>query len=250
MQGAAEGAAVANRNASAVSGAEGAAAGYAAASRPVNHPSMYDQQWYSEHQSAWSPAGWNAGAAWAPVTWEGVAGHCGITNTTPAPYNYGSNVTCIDGNVVVNGQSAGTAEEFSWEAADIARAGTVAPTSATDQWMPLGVFALVRDEHHQPQLIMQLAINQQAVIRGNYTDEVTGSTLLVHGEVDLQSKRAAWTIGDNQYAVMEAGLSNLTQYEAPCVIHKNGTTQRWLLVRLAQPSQDENAATPAADLPK
>ena len=28
--------------------------------------------------------------------------------------------------------------------------------------MPLGVFALVRNEHQHPQLIMQLAINKQA----------------------------------------------------------------------------------------
>jgi hypothetical protein len=205
---------------------------------------MYDQQWYGEHQGAWSPAGWNAGAAWAPVSWEAVAGHCGYANITPAPYNYGSNVTCIGGNVVVNGQPAGTAEEFSEEAAAIARAGTEAPTSATDQWMPLGVFALVRDEHHHPQLIMQLAINEQGIVRGNYTDEVTGSTLPIHGEVDQQTRRAAWTVGDNEYAVMEAGLSNLTEHEAPALIHKNGSTQRWLLVRLAQPSQSGNDAAP------
>jgi hypothetical protein len=206
---------------------------------------MYDQQWYSEHQSAWTPAGWNAAAAWAPVTWEAIAGHCGITNITPTPYNYGSNVTCIGGNVAVNGQPAGTAEEYSEEAAAIARAGTEAATAATDQWMPLGVFALVRDEHHHPQLIMQLAINQQGVIRGNYTDEVTGSTLPIHGEVDLQSRRAAWTVGDNEYTVMEAGLSNLAEDEAPALIHKNASTQRWLLVRLAQPSRDSDEAASA-----
>jgi hypothetical protein len=242
VQGAAAGVAAANYNAPAASGAEGAAAGYAAASGPVDHPSMYDEQWYSEHQGAWSPAGWAAGAAWAPTTWEAVAGHCGIVNITPASYDYGRNINCIGGNVIVNGQPAGTAEEFSQEADAIAEAGTKAATSATDQWLPLGVFALVRDEHHHPQLIMQFAINQQGIVRGNYTDEVTGSTLPIHGEVDLQSRRAAWTVGDNRYVVMEAGLSNLTEHEAPALVHKNGTTQRWLLVRLAQPSQGGNDA--------
>ena len=66
-------------------------------------------------------------------------------------------------------------------------------------------------------------------MRGNYTDEVTDSTLPVHGAVDPKTKRAAWTIGDNRYSVMEAGLQNLTQSEAPALLHKNGTTQRWLL---------------------
>jgi hypothetical protein len=92
---------------------------------------------------------------------------------------------------------------------------------------------------------MQLAINQQGILRGNYTDEVTDSTLPIHGQVDLQTRRAAWTVGDNRFSVMEAGLKNLTENEAPTLLHKNGATQRWLLVRLAQPSQGGNAPAPA-----
>jgi len=86
---------------------------------------------------------------------------------------------------------------------------------------------------------MQLAVNQQGIVRGNYTDEVTDTTLPVHGAVDKKTQRAAWTIGDNKYSVMEVGLNNLTQSEAPALIHKNGTTQRWLMVRLSQASQRE-----------
>jgi hypothetical protein len=48
---------------------------------------------------------------------------------------------------------------------------------------------------------------------------------------------------------MEAGLSNLTENEVPALIHKNGTTQRWLLVRLAQPSQGDNNVVPV-DAPR
>ncbi len=242
--GVAASAAIANQNAPSVSGAEGAAAGYAAVRNSVDHPGMYGQQWYGEHQSAWSPTGWADGAAWAPATWDAVAGHCAYGSHAPVQYNYGANVTCVGGNVVVDGQSAGTAEEFSQEAADIAETGTNTAASPTDQWLPLGVFALVRNEHQHPQLIMQLAINQQGVIRGNYTDEVTDTTLPIHGAVDEPTNRAAWTVGDNKYSVMEAGLENLTQSEAPALIHKNGTTQRWLLVRLAQPNQVGNGALP------
>jgi len=248
-QGAAVGAAAANQNAPAASGAEGAAAGYAAVRNSVDHPGMYGQPWYGDHQGAWSPAGWAAGAAWSPATWGAIAGHCGYGNHAPVSYNYGSNVTCVGGNVVVNGQPAGTAEEFSQEAADVAETGTNTAASATDQWLPLGVFALVRNEHQHPQLIMQLAINQHGVLRGNYTDEVTDTTLPIHGAVDEPRKRAAWTVGDNKYSVMEAGLSNLTENEVPALIHKNGTTQRWLLVRLAQPSQGGNDAAPV-DAPR
>src|SRR5436190_1080625 len=52
-QGAAAGAAVANRNSPQYSGA---AAGYAAVRNNVDHPGMYSQQWYGEHQGAWAPA--------------------------------------------------------------------------------------------------------------------------------------------------------------------------------------------------
>jgi len=244
-QGAAAGAAVANNNAPAASGAAGAAAGYAAVRNNVDHPGMYSQQWYGEHQSAWSPGGWTAAAPWTPATWDAVAGHCGYGNNAPVSYNYGGNVTCIGGNVVINGQPAGTAEDFSHEADILAEDGAAAATAPTDQWLPLGVFALVRNEQQHPQLIMQIAVNQQGVVRGNYTDEVTDSTLPVHGAVDPKTKRAAWTVGDNRYSVMEAGLQNLTQSEAPALLHKNGTTQRWLLVRLTQSSQVGEGAAPA-----
>ena len=239
-EGAAAGAAVANRNQPAMSGAAGAAAGYASVRNNFDHPGMYGAEWYGDHQGAWAPNGWAAGAAWAPATWAAVAGHCGYGNNQPVSYNYGDNVTCIGGNVVINGQPAGTAEEFSQQADEIADAGTNAAASPDDQWMPLGVFALVRDENQHPQLIMQLAVNQRGILRGNYTDEVTDTTLPVHGAVDQSTQRAAWTVGDNKYSVMEAGLNNLTQGEAPALIHKNGTTQRWLLVRLEQPSQGGN----------
>jgi len=138
--------------------------------------------------------------------------------------------------VVVNGQSVGTAEEFSQQADDLAEAGTTASIANTDKWVPLGVFALVRNEQQHPQLIMQLVVNQQGILRGNYTDEVTDTTLPVHGSVDPKTQRAAWTVGSNKYSVMEAGLNNLTQGEAPALIHKNGSTQKWLLVRLSQDS--------------
>jgi hypothetical protein len=84
-------------------------------------------------------------------------------------------------------------------------------------------------------LITQLAINDQGILRGNYTDEVTNKTSPIEGSVDKQTQRAAWTVGNNKTTVMEAGLSNLTESEAPALVHKNGKTDHWILVRLDQP---------------
>jgi hypothetical protein len=54
--------------------------------------------------------------------------------------------------------------------------------------------------------------------------------------VDKKTQRAAWTIGKKKDRVFEAGVYNLTQSEAPCLVHL-GTdrTQQMLLVRMDPP---------------
>ena len=174
-------------------------------------------------------------------TWGVIASHCGYGSIAPISYDYGVNVTSAGGNVLVNGQNVGTTEEFSQQAADLAETGSEADTS-NSEWLPLGVFAMVRNEHQHPQLIVQMAINNQGILRGNFTDETKDQTLPIHGAVDQQSQRAAWTVGDHKQTVMEAGLNDLTESEAPALIHKNGKTDHWILVRLNQPQPDGNDA--------
>jgi hypothetical protein len=199
---------------------------------------MYGQDWYARHAGAWKPNSWTAGAAWTPPTWGAIAGHLGYSNNPPAYYDYGENVTSQNNNVVVNGQNVGTTEAFSQQAADLAEMGTAAQDSTDDKWQPVGVFALVRNETQHPQLIVQMAVNQQGILRGNYTDEATDHTLPIHGSVDIQTQRVAFTVGDNRNSVLEAGLGNLMEGAAPALIHKNGKTDHWLLVRLKQLLED------------
>lgn len=149
------------------------------------------------------------------------------------------NVVAQDGKVLVNGESVGTTEEYSQQAYDLAATGTEAETTDSQKWLPLGVFAMVRNEQQHPQLIVQMAINEQGILRGNYTDEVTDHTFPIHGAVDKETQRAAWTVGDNKTTVMEAGINDLTGDEAPALVHKNGKTDHWLLVRLDQPAQTD-----------
>ena len=141
---------------------------------------------------------------------------------------------------MVDGQNVGTTAEFSQQAADLAATGTDSQVSDTDEWLPLGVFAMVRNEQQHPQLILQLAINKAGILRGNYTDELTDHTLPIHGAADKHTQRAAWTVGGNKSTVMEAELSDLTDGEAPALIHKNGKTDHWILVRLETPNEDPN----------
>jgi hypothetical protein len=217
------------------SGAVSAAAGYEAVRNSFNASNVYRPQWWRDHPETWVPTGWAVGAAWQPTSWATIAGLCGYGNASPTSYNYGVNVTAQNGNVMVNGQNIGTTGEYSLQALNIAQAGAAADVSTADQWLPLGVFAMVRDEHQHPQLIVQLAINNQGVLRGNYIDELTESTLPIRGAVDKATKRAAWLVGSNQQTVMESGLSDLTDPETPALIHKNGKTDHWILVRLDRP---------------
>jgi hypothetical protein len=233
-QGVAVGAAAANHNQPSTSGAVGAAAGYSAVRDSYDHPNLYNPQWHADHPEAWTATNWPAGAAWNATNMAGVAAHCGYGNN-PVSYGYGNNVTLQNGNVIVDGQNAGTAAAFSQQAADLALIGQNANASARDHWMPLGVFALVRNEEQHAQLTVQLAINKGGILQGNYTDLVSDNVLPIHGSVDKQTQRAAWTVNNNKNFFMEVGLSNLTSGEAPALIHKNGKTEKWLLIRLPKP---------------
>lgn len=217
------------------------AAGAAAVRHSYNNHGLYSRNWYDAHPGVWAPVGWAAGAAWTPTTWGAVSSYCGAT-AIPVAYNYGTNVTCQDGNVMVDGQNVGTPAEFSQQAAELAQAGAATETTNADEWLPLGVFAMVRNEQQHPQLILQLAISKAGILRGNYTDELSEHTQPIQGAVDRKTQRATWTVGDNTTSVMEAGLNNLTQGEAPALIHKNGKTDHWLLVRLEQPGKDPAGA--------
>ena len=240
-QGAALGAAAANSHQPGASGAVGAAAGYSAVRDSFDHPSLYNQQWHTDHPEAWVATNWPAGAAWTATNAASAAAYFGAGNNAVS-YDYGNNVVNQNGSVLIDGQTVGTSEEFSQQAAELAQIGQNAKPSADDHWLPLGVFALVRNEDQHAQLTVQLAINKQGILQGNYTDLVSDHTLPIHGSVDTETQRAAWTIGNNKNFFMEAGLSNLTSGETPALIHKFNRTEKWLLIRLPKP-ESENVAT-------
>ena len=92
---------------------------------------------------------------------------------------------------------------------------------------------------------IQLAINKEGIIRGNYTDNKTNKNQVIQGSLDKQTQRVSFTVGDNKTDVIETGLYNLTKDEAPCLLHFGAErTEQRLLVRLKQP--EEGAAGQAA----
>jgi hypothetical protein len=263
-QGAAAGAAYSNRNNPQYSGAQGAAAGYSAASNNFgsgfnqvapsarygdatavrgnfNNYGLYGQAWNTEHPGAWAAAGWGANNAWRAATWNSAGAWCGCATTQPVYYDYGNNVTYQNNDVYVNGQDVGTPSEYYGQAAALATAGTQAPAPTDGDWLPLGVFAFTRSDQTSSDVNIQIAINKEGVVRGNYTDTLSHQTQPIHGSVDKSTQRLAFTVGSNTTNVVETGLYNLTKDEAPALLHLGQEkTEQWLLVRLKQPDATQN----------
>ena len=161
----------------------------------------------------------------------------------PIYYRYGSggNVYYENNVVYVNGEQYGSAEQYYNEASQLA---VVPEDHAGDQeWMPLGVFALTAEGVSASSMYIQLALSKSGVIAGTFYNESTGATHAIEGMVDEKTLRAAWKAvdGTNANVVMETGLFNLTQDQAPLLVHFGPEqTQNVLLVRLEESEQPES----------
>ena len=175
----------------------------------------------------------------------------------PCYYDYGSggNVVYQNGYVYVNGQVVGTYSQYSQSAADLATVDpTAVPPTADDGWLPLGTFSVALSESDtKPTRVVQLAVNKAGLISGTWYNSATDKAYTVQGRVDLETQRVAFTIGDDRDLVLETGLYNLTQNEAPVLAHLGPEkTATYLFVRLPEPAQEGTEATPPppkAELP-
>lgn len=176
--------------------------------------------------------------AWGRVTtW--------FTWTAPAPvwsqpvyYDYGDggNVIYQNNNVFIGGEQVATAEEFAMSAMDLA---TVPPPRSDEQaaaaeWMPLGTFAVSTHEKDvEPSHVIQLAVSKEGIVSGTLHNIDTDQCQTVQGQVDKDTQRVAFRLGESDDIVAETGLYNLTQEEAPVLIHFGADrTENYLLVRL------------------
>ncbi len=192
--------------------------------------------WYTAHPGCWLAAGWAAGYAWNALSYANLSAYCGLAYADAPDYDYGSSVVYQDNNVYISGQDAGTPETYAQSATTIADQGQTAMPPATDDWKPLGVFALVQGDEKTSNNIFQLAVNKDGIIRGNYYDGIMDSTTEVYGSIDKRTQRACWTIGKKKDRVFEAGVYNLTQPQCTCLVHLGTqSTSQMMLVRMEQP---------------
>jgi hypothetical protein len=117
--------------------------------------------------------------------------------------------------------------------------------------MPLGTFAVSTDQREkEPSRIIQLAVDKQGVISGTMVNTLTDESQPVQGQVDKQTQRVAFRIGDNQDVVAETGLYNLTQNDVPLLVHYGvDKTENYLLVRLDAPEDGAADAGGGATTP-
>jgi hypothetical protein len=204
--------------------------------RDFNHYGCFRPDWWRGHAGAWRAAGWTTAAAvWAVPTWAAASNYCGFT-AAPITYDYGSSVVYQGDQVYVNGDAAGTPADYAQQAITIADTGRAAQASDKDDWLSLGVFGMVQGSETNANTLFQLAVNKAGVIRGNYYDALSDTTLPLYGQVDQKTQRAAWTVGDKKNVVYEAGFNNLTKDETTMMVHfGKDRSQQWTLVRVQQP---------------
>lgn len=183
----------------------------------------------------------------------------------PPSYGYGDNVYVDNSTVYMDGQPIGSEEEYAAQALEYASVEVPPPPELpadpaletpeqdaamqefVDNWMPLGVFAVAReqDDNAPPRYFLQLAVSKEGHIAGTCFDSTDNTTVPVTGSVDKKSKRAAWKMADFDEVVMEAGIFNLTEETAPAMVHfgKDKSETR-LLVRMEKPKEGQAPAAP------
>jgi hypothetical protein len=195
--------------------------------------------WFTAHPYAWRAAAWTAASFWAGATWGSVSSYCGYP-AEPVMYDYGTTLVYEDNRVYNNGVDVGTSEQYAEQAITIATEGQNAKVTEKEKWTSLGVFGMVQGEEKDANLVFQLAINKDGVIRGNFYNALTDHSTPVNGSVDKKTQRAAWMIGDKKNTVYEAGIANLTKKETTMLVHYGkDRTQQWTLVRLDPPKEEK-----------
>jgi hypothetical protein len=193
-------------------------------------------------ENPWLTARW-LGPTWRPITWAALGGYWGGGYATAEPvyYDYGESVVYSGDTVTIQGEVSMPAEQYVQQAVEIAGAGVEAKVDPkTEEFQPLGVFAMVGEGETKSTNIFQLAVNKAGIIRGEYYNALTDETSPVYGSVNKDTQRAAWSVADKKYPVYEAGIANLTKDETTMLVHyAKDKSQQYTLVRLQPPEGEQ-----------
>lgn len=173
-------------------------------------------------------------AWWVPVPWNTAVVYCGC-DAQPYAYSYGDNITYNEGTVYYGDRPVASTEQYYQQANLLADGGQ---RVANEDWLPLGVYGVSRPSANTVERVLQIAVNKDGVIRGNFHDLLTDTVTPIVGAVDRKSQRVSMRLQGNDAVVIEAGLYNLTKDEVPVLIHFGPDRQETrTLVRLQQPTE-------------
>lgn len=187
----------------------------------------------------WTAPAWGRATTW--FTWSAPP----VVWAQPVFYDYGTggNVVFQDNDVYVGGERVATAEEYAMSAMDLA---TIPPPQSDEQaaaaeWLPLGTFAVSTNEKDvEPSHVIQLAVSKEGIVSGTLHNIDTDQCQTVQGQLDKDTQRVAFRLGESDSIVAETGLYNLTQEEAPVLVHFGAErTENYLLVRLEYAEDEE-----------
>jgi hypothetical protein len=166
---------------------------------PANQP--FTPAWYAGHPRAWQYTHPHADA-WAVATFGVAAGWLGL------------------------GAAGGTV--YTSETVD---------SDAAGDFLPLGVFAMAPKSERDASALVQLALNQQGDLRGNYYDVLTGQDQVVAGTVDKTTRRATFQVGPGGKVAFETTLASLTRPTGSVTLRfQDGRTRQWTLARFDDPA--------------
>jgi hypothetical protein len=180
---------------------------------------------------------------WQPFTWDSVGSFFGPTVAEPIAYDPGTTVIYEGDTYYVDGVAAGSAVEARRAASDLASPPVEhfpvpAPPAAgqPQDWLPMGVWALTQQEQGDATMFMQFSIDKNGILAGAYKNVMTGDEQPVVGQLDRQTQRVAWHVGNATQTVYETGLSGFENDVVSVFVHFGEVeTQTWLLVRLPSP---------------
>lgn len=221
------------------------------------HNGWFNNNWWTGRWQNWGA--WHYGYAWGNFGWRHWWTIPVWTSLNPwfnwssganawqepifYDYGPGGNVVYQDNSVYIGGEQIASAQDFAASAAALA---TVPPPATEEdaeaaEWMPLGTFALSTNEKEtDPSRVIQLAVDRNGVVSGTLYNYDTDHTQIIQGQVDKETQRVAFRIGDSDDLVAETGLYNLTQEEVPLLVHYGpDRTETYLLVRLEAPPEEQ-----------
>ena len=166
-------------------------------------------------------------------------------------YDYGTGGSnYYDGTTVMDDGQAVAADEYAQQAEELALSvpdeNAEASDASSDEWLPLGVFAVAQEGEGSavPTMFMQLAVRKDGVIAGTYQNKETGETASLEGMIDEDSQRAAWTFAGKTSPIVETGIQNLTMNETQVLVHfDGGETKTYLLVRVENPEAKSTSSS-------